>query len=161
MLNKLEDILSSMKINPTTSRILKYAGITASQQSLSIQVGIALEKFWKQAVPQLDASNTERQVDFFFKRKGQKHYYEIKTNTDLDSEKSKASNDKVERVAKALGADISGYFNPASREDYYCPRTKKDILGVKSMILLLELCFTVEEYEEILRRKIIEKFTSC
>jgi len=161
MLEILESLLDDMKVKETTSRLLRYAGIIASQQSLAIQSGIRLETFWNQVVPQLDDSATNRQVDFFFEKNGVKYYFELKCNTGLDSEKLKASNAKVEQVTKELGADVAGYFNPASPEDYYESKIKKEVVGVKSMIRLLEAPFTAEEYEEVLSRKIKEKFASC
>jgi len=161
MLNILENLLEDMKITKPTSRLLQYVGITASQQSLVIQAGIRLEAFWNQVVPQLDSSATDRQVDFFFEREGVKYYFEVKCNTVLDSEKQKASNAKVEQVTKELGADISGYFNPTSHEDYYESKLKQKVIGVKSMVRLLETPFTAEEYEEVLARKIKEKFALC
>lgn len=161
MLEILESLLDNMKVKETTSRLLRYAGITASQQSIVISTGNRLETFWNQVVPQLDDSATDRQVDFFFEKNGLKYYFELKCNTELDSEKLKASNAKVEQVTKELGADVAGYFNPASPEDYYESRIKKEVIGVKSMIRLLEAPFTAEEYEEVLSRKIKEKFALC
>ena len=161
MLDILESLLYDMTVTEPTSRLLQYAGITASQQSLVIKTGNRLETFWNQVVPQLDDSATDRQVDFFFEKNGVKYYFELKCNTGLDSEKLKASNAKVEQVTKELGADIAGYFNPASPEDYYESKIKKEVVGVRSMIRLLEAPFTAEEYEKVLARKIKEKFALC
>tara|TARA_B100000497_G_C7654928_1_gene394176 strand:- start:997 stop:1482 length:486 start_codon:yes stop_codon:yes gene_type:complete len=161
MLDILESLLDEMEPSKTSSRLLKYAGITASTQSLVIKTGNKLEAFWNLVVPQLDDSATARQVDFFFEKEGVKYYYELKCNTGLDSEKLKASNAKVEQVTRELGADIAGYFNPASPDDYYEAKIKKDVVGVRSMIQLLDPPFTAEEYEEVLARKLKEKLSLC
>lgn len=157
MLKMLEDLLGSITPKPPTSRLLKYAGINKSQQSVTIQAGIRLEQFWNRTTATLDDSATNRQVDFFFEKNDVKYYYEMKCNTNLDSEKLKASNQKIKKVSEELGADVSGYFNPTSPEDYYEPKVKHNVVGVKNMIKLLNTPFTAEEYENVLSTKIKEK----
>jgi transposase len=157
VLDILEKLLEDIQPTAPGSRLLKYAGIAASQQSVVIQVGNRLEKFWNETTDTLDDSATDRQVDFFFEKGGVKYYYELKCNTGLDSEKLRASNQKIETVTKELGADVSGYFNPTSPEDYYESKIKHNILGVKSMVKLLNTPFTAEEYEKVLSTKVKEK----
>ena len=157
MLHILEELLDTIKPNKTTSKLLLAAGITASQQSVVIQAGNKLEAFWNHCTDTLDDSASSRQVDFFFEKKGKKYYFELKSNTALDSEKAPATVEKVLKVAEELDADIFGVFNPTQFEDYDEPKLKQKVFGVQSMINLLELPFTTEEYQAVLSKKLKEK----
>jgi L-lysine 2,3-aminomutase len=162
VLDILEKLLGDIQPKAPSSRLLKFAGVPSSQQSVVIQAGNRLEKFWNQTTDTLDDSATDRQVDFFFEKDGVKYYYELKCNTALDSEKLRASNQKIETVTKELGADVSGYFNPTSTEDYYESKIKHNVVGVKSMIKLLDTPFTAEDYVKVVSTKIKEKLNiSC
>ena len=157
MLHILEELLDTIKPSKTTSKLLLAAGITASQQSVVIQAGNRLETFWNRCTDTLDDSASSRQVDFFFERDGKKYYFELKSNTELDSEKAPATIEKVKKVAKELEADIFGIFNPTRFDDYYEPKLSQTIFSVQSMINLLELPFNTEEYQAVLSKKLKEK----
>ena len=161
MLHILEELLDTIKPKKTSSKLLLAAGITSSQQSVLIQAGNRLEDFWNHCTDTLDDSASSRQVDFFFEKGGKKYYFELKSNTNLDSEKAPATIEKVKKVAKELEADIFGILNPVRFDDYYESKLSQTIFGVQSMIDLLELPFTVEEYQDVLAKKLKEKLVGC
>lgn len=148
LLNNLNEMLNSIEASKPSSAILLAAGIESSQQSVSIKVGNALEKWWNTVTKTLDDSGAEKQVDYFFEKSGRKYYFELKCNTLLDSEKSVVTMDKVRKNTQDLGADESGVFNPTALADYYSPQLKEDVYGVRSLIEILNAGFTADEYHE-------------
>lgn len=148
-LNTLKEQLNSIEASKPSSNILLAAGIESSQQSIVIKVGNALEKWWNTLTETLDDSNSDSQVDYFFEKAGKKYYFELKCNTQLDSEKSVVTMEKVRRSAEQLKANESGIFNPTTLADYYSPQLKENIYGVRSLIEILNPGFTADEYQEI------------
>tara|TARA_Y100000385_G_scaffold215166_1_gene223873 strand:+ start:240 stop:791 length:552 start_codon:yes stop_codon:yes gene_type:complete len=148
LLNNLNEMLNSIEASKPSSAILLAAGIESSQQSVSIKVGNALEKWWNTVTKTLDDSSAEKQVDYFFEKGGRKYYFELKCNTHLDSEKSVATMNKIEKTTQELGADESGVFNPTALADYYSPQLKEEVYGVRSLLEILNAGFTADEYHE-------------
>lgn len=147
-LTTLNNQLRSITASKPNSAILLAAGIVTSQQSVSIKIGNELEKWWNSIIKTLDTSATHRQVDFFAEIGGTKYYLEFKCNTDLDSEKSKATLAKIQEVKENLEADVAEIFNPVVTKDYFCSKLKRNIVGVESLIQLFNLEFTAEEYQK-------------
>ena len=150
---KLENfakVLSSIQASRTQSRILQAAGIELSSHSLSIKIGNAAEAFWKDQIEQASTKGSKHQVDLCFEKENKKYYFEVKCNTDLDTEKSKATLSKIENVAKQINADFGGIFNPVAKEDYNSTKVGK-VYGVDSLIKLIEPSFNVEEYFKVIR----------
>ena len=157
---KLENfakVLSTIEASRTQSKILQAAGIKLSQQSLSIKVGNATEAFWKDEIKQASTEGAKHQVDLCFEKGNKKYYFELKCNTNLDSEKSKVTLSKVEDVTKQINADFGGIFNPVVEKDYNCPKVGK-VYGVDSLIKLIEPSFNVEEYFKVLRDEVQKLF---
>ena len=146
-----------------------------STQSLVIQFGNKIEDFWNIVLShcsrtenliegkgndRINVNGKSRQIDHFFKTvdDGDKNYLESKCNLDFDSEKSKASNAKVQELAIILKADLSGYFCPVARNIDNSVSIKYRNKGLKvysvnDMIEILgdECPFTIEEYFSFLK----------
>ena len=143
-----------------------------SSQSIVIALGNHLETFWNKVIS--DASNVEnlielndmvnvagklRQVDHYFQEidTAIKSYLESKCNLNFDSEKVRASNDKINDITSVLGVNVkSGYFVPVVAEISKSEKTKynnkgMEVYGVNWMIETIQAPFTSEEYFTFLR----------
>jgi len=149
----------------TESFILQALGMgdKNSQQSILIAFGDRIEKFWNQVFSDLKSNlieetnkvkvgNRNRQVDHFFTaNNGLKVYMESKCNLNFDTEKVRASNEKVAQVAEALGADRGVYFVPVLKvipqeiSDTY-RKENCEIYGGEDLLSMINAPFTVKEY---------------
>lgn len=149
---KMEAILTTIKISETNSFLFKLLGYSKSPQSLAIKLGNKLEEFWNFVAQDslLDSSGATSQVDLFFEAEGKRMYFEMKCNTNLDSEKSKATVNKVNKVSEELSA-TGRVFNPTELENYRCSKLKQEVVGVAEMVDILGTPFTTEEYFECIK----------
>jgi hypothetical protein len=141
-----------------------------SSQSILITTGNRIEQFWNIVISDSKSDNLiekvnlvavngkDRQIDHHFKcyLDGLFYYLESKCNTNLDSEKVKASNKKVGEVKCALNANVGAYFKPVVSVPSAADLTKfnnkgVDIYGVKWMLSKIDAQFTEEEYFTFLR----------
>ena len=116
---KLLPLIEGITPKTTDSFILEACGLSSrpSTQSISIQMGGLLEKFWNTVFSDLNSNMMEdgdrvnvngrtRQVDHFISIPNHeliKYYYlESKCNVNFDTEKVRASNQKIHDVAAAL-----------------------------------------------------------
>jgi hypothetical protein len=162
-----------LDINPVTddSDIFECLGgdpELTSQPSCRIQFGNQIEKFINKVISDvtknlLEEKNyvtingEERQVDHLFVTKGGVIcYLESKCNLNFDSEKVKASNDKVKMLAEMFGNVVPTYFVPVRRQ----PRQKHivkylnkgiDVVGMEWLANQIDLPFTVDEYFTFLK----------
>ena len=135
-------LIESIKPKATESFILEACGLGSrpSTQSVSITVGGRLEKFWNTVISDLDDSVSRnliedsdrvdvngrtRQIDHFFTipelMYASHMYLESKCNVNFDTEKIRASNEKIHQIAEVLGEKYNtevqrGYFIPVKRE---------------------------------------------
>jgi hypothetical protein len=138
-----------------------------SDQSVRIQFGIRMEKFFNKVIS--DVTNNlvhdnqtvtidgiTHQVDHVFMTKeGVVCYLECKCNLNLDSEKSRGSNEKVKALAEHFGV-MPYYFVPVCRVPY-----EKDVkryanknisvVGVEWLASQIDLPFTVDEYFDFMK----------
>ena len=139
---KLLPLIESIEPKTTESFILEACGLEArpSTQSVSITVGARLEKFWNTVFSDMDTTTNmiedsdrvdvngrTRQIDHFFSIPdmscAEYMYLESKCNVNFDTEKVRASNQKIHDIAYALEQRHdgiinvqSGYFVPVKRE---------------------------------------------
>ena len=138
-------LIEGIKPKTTDSFILEACGLSSrpSTQSISIQMGGLLEKFWNTVFSDMNSNmiedsdrikvnGRERQVDHFISIPNHeliKYYYlESKCNVNFDTEKVRASNQKIHDVAAALAEGLvgqnallksnveRGYFVPVKRD---------------------------------------------
>ena len=187
---KLLPLIEGIKPKTTDSFILEACGLSSrpSTQSISIQMGGLLEKFWNQVFSDMNSNmiedsdrikvnGRERQVDHFISIPNHeliKYYYlESKCNVNFDTEKVRASNQKIHDVAAALAEGLvgqnallksnveRGYFVPVKRDipiEVSREFTKEGvhIFGVSDIFRWFdnELPFTIDEYFEFFKNKL-------
>ncbi len=171
-------LIQNIKVKKTESFILKAIGLheKGSSQSINIQFGNVIETFWNKTISDSDnpinliendnmiiIDNKKRQVDHFFRVNQNYFYLECKCNLDFDSEKIKASNQKVKDITKKYSEDdvdlTTGYFCPVLD---VIPKKLKNkylkadisIFGVKWMCETIKAPFTEEEYFNFLLKEV-------
>ena len=141
-----------------------------SSQSILITFGERIERFWNTVISDsksnnlikdvnmVDINGKDRQIDHNFEcyLDALNYYLESKCNLNFDSEKIKASNQKITEVKDALNADVGAYFVPVVSEIPQKDLTKYNnkgvqVFGVKWMLSKIDAQFTEEEYFEFLR----------
>ena len=177
-------LMQSINTPATSSSFLHCInrGHTLSQQSMLIQAGNKLEKFWNKVITDTDGiknqlpfshgtdriivENKNRQVDHFFTVDQDLNIYlEMKGNVNFDTEKKPASNNKILAVAKRLtelfGRTEKGYFMPCyavipSKIKTAYAKTGVNVYGVEDMFKWLGAAvpFTQDEYFEYLGTRI-------
>ena len=184
--NTLLPLIESIQPKTTDSFILEACGLEArpSTQSVSITIGARLEKFWNQVLSDMDnttnmieesdrvdVNGRTRQIDHFFTIPDLMYashmYLESKCNVNFDTEKVRASNQKIHDIANALEEkhDIinvqSGYFVPVKRDiPVEIAREYTNlgicIFGVSDLYRWFndELPFTIDEYFEFFKNKL-------
>ena len=124
-------LIQNIKTKKTNSFILKAIGLDekGSSQSINIQFGNIIEIFWNKTISDSEGTinliehdnmimigDKKRQVDHFFRVNQKSFYLECKCNLDFDSEKIKASNQKVKDITEKYSETIfeltTGYFCP-------------------------------------------------
>ena len=181
-------LIESIKPKTTESFILEACGLGSrpSTQSVSITIGSRLEKFWNTVISDLDddvsrnlieesdrvdVNGRTRQIDHFFTVPDLMYashmYLESKCNVNFDTEKVRASNQKIVDIANALEEkhDIinvqSGYFVPVKRDiPVEISREYTNlgicIFGVSDLYRWFndELPFTIDEYFEFFKYRL-------
>ena len=183
---KLLPLIESIQPKTTESFILEACGLDKrpSTQSVSITVGARLEKFWNtvfsdmenttnmiEESDRVDVNGRTRQIDHFFTIPDLMYashmYLESKCNVNFDTEKVKASNEKIHDIANALEKkhDIinvqSGYFVPVKRDiPIEISREYTNlgicIFGVSDLYRWFndELPFTIDEYFDFWKNRL-------
>ena len=179
-------LIESIQPKTTDSFILEACGLEArpSTQSVSITIGARLEKFWNtvfsdmdnttnmiEESDRVDVNGRTRQIDHFFTIPDLMYashmYLESKCNVNFDTEKVRASNQKILDIANALEEkhDIinvqSGYFVPVKRDiPVEIAREYTNlgicIFGVSDLYRWFndELPFTIDEYFEFFKYRL-------
>ena len=156
----------SIKPKKTESHILGSLGLDdrVSPQSILIAFGERIEQFWNTVISDslvaqnlieesnlIDVNGRTRQIDHLF-RIDETWYLESKCNLNFDSEKVRASNDKIKDISSVLGVNVrSGYFVPVVAEVSKKEKTKYnnkgvEVYGVNWMIETIQAPFTSKEY---------------
>lgn len=165
--NLLPLVLSIKPKKNKTYMMTNFLGLDrVSVQSIVIALGNHLETFWNRVISDskkvtnviaennmINVGGELRQVDHCFETMEEAYrvYLESKCNLNFDSEKGKASNQKLCEVKEALNADHSAYFVPVvseiSRKDLVKYNNKGiQVYGVKWMLEQVDASFTEEEY---------------
>ena len=173
----LLQLVEEIEQKPTDSDTLSCLGMghISSTNSLVIQMGYVFEHFWNKVITDCSTSlitsaddminigNDKRQMDMLFVKNHTVYYLECKSNVNFDSEKTKASDQKVRQITEAVVEQyndhkiVSGYFMPNCREILKKYRTKYtnrglNIFGVNWLHETLQCdIFTVDEYFTFLR----------
>ncbi len=123
-------LVKNIQPTVTKSYILQAVGLDnrPSLSSINIQFGNKIEIFWNKVISDSNAKNlieennliiinkNKKQQDHFFCVEDKYFYLESKCNLNLDSEKSKASNQKIKDITNKhkvkIDNLISGYFVP-------------------------------------------------
>ena len=132
-------LIESIKPKTPDSFLLKACGLDGrpSTQSVSITIGTRLEKFWNKVFSdsphctnhiehsdRVDVNGRTRQIDHYFSVPdlgADTHLYlESKCNVNFDTEKIRASNEKIQQITETLSnrddREVqSGYFVPVLR----------------------------------------------
>lgn len=179
----LTPILQTIETKMTESHSLSALGLDdmVSTQSLLIQFGNRMEVFWNKVAENAGVSLITptpktyykrgpkkgevktwkrndliggRQVDLFFTNKdGEKVYCEMKCCLNFDTEKVKASDEKVTKVGKALGADKAVYFCPVidTVPEAVQSMVSHTIIGVSDILEMIDAPFTATELFDYLK----------
>ena len=170
--DNLLPLVLSIKPKQTESYILQALGLDdrVSPQSILIAFGERIEQFWNTVISDslvaqnlieesnlIDVNGRTRQIDHLFRYLSEVWYLESKCNLNFDSEKVRASNDKIKDITSALGQNVkAGYFVPVVPEISKSDKTKYnnkgvEVYGVNWMIETIQAPFTSEEYFTFLR----------
>ena len=165
-------LILTIKPKQTESYILQALGLDdrVSPQSILIAFGERIEQFWNLVISDslvaqnlieesnlIDVNGRTRQIDHLFRLICEVWYLESKCNLNFDSEKVRASNDKINDITSVLGVNVkSGYFVPVVPEISKSDKTKYnnkgvEVYGVNWMIDTIQAPFTSEEYFTFLR----------
>ena len=135
-----------------------------SRQSILIAFGERIEKFWNTVISDswatnliednnyITVGNRVRQIDHLFRIADVTYYLESKCNLNFDSEKVRASNEKVCEIAVTIGGNVhAAYFVPVVAEVPEKELNKyknkgMSVVGVNWMLSKINAPFTSEEY---------------
>ncbi len=166
-------LIFSIKPKKTESYILQSLGLDdrVSSQSILIAFGERIEQFWNTVISDslvaqnliensnlIDVNGRTRQIDHLMKISAIIFYLESKCNLNFDSEKIRASNDKINDITSVLGVNVkSGYFVPVVAEINKSEKTRynnkgMEVYGVNWMVNTIQAPFTSEEYFTFLRQ---------
>ena len=166
-------LVFSIKPKKTESYILQSLGLDdrVSSQSILIAFGERIEQFWNNVISDslvaqnlieesnlIDVNGRTRQIDHLFRLLCETWYLESKCNLNFDSEKVRASNDKINDITSVLGVNVkSGYFVPVVAEISKSEKTRynnkgMEVYGVNWMVNTIQAPFTSEEYFTLLRQ---------
>lgn len=99
----------------------------------------------------------QKDVDVWFNFKGKMYYFEAKTNLDLDSEKSKATDQKVEAISNWMKINypndevVSGILSCWYTKELGLPVKVKNVVYMERFFNLLGIEITKEEYYSVMR----------
>jgi len=180
--NNLLPLMLSVNPKQTESYILQALGLDdrISPQSILIAFGERIEQFWNLVISDslvaqnlIEKSNLikvngrSRQIDHLMRIVDEVFYLESKCNLNFDSEKVRASNDKVKDIAGALGTNVkSGYFVPVVPEvakSVVSKYNKKgvEVYGVNWIIDVVQAPFTSAQYFSFLKEVVAPIFTEA
>lgn len=160
-------LVLSIKPKKNKTYMMDFLGLDrTSQQSIVISFGNHLETFWNKVISDskrvknvieldnmVNVAGKLRQVDHCFDNMEEAYrvYLESKCNLAFDSEKTEASNTKLQEVKEALKADQAAYFVPCVAEIRKSDLVKYNnkgiqVYGVNWLLSKVDAPFTSEEY---------------
>lgn len=170
-----EKNINLLKKNENTSWNVKRLLDTDLDQSQSIRFGNMFQEFIKSVVIAAggevlsqqfadiyETGNTDtnkglKDVDIWFKLNSKMYYFEAKTNLDLDSEKSKATDNKVEDVTNWMKKNysddevVSGVLSCWFKKETGLPVKVKNVFFMCDLFSILDIEMTSEDYYTIMK----------
>lgn len=93
----------------TQSQCIKFGNIYESSLNIALIDSKSGLKLLKIKLVEPKKKGKKIQIDLIFELNNELYYFELKTNLNLDSEKSKATNKKLEKLTKHFNLDLSKY----------------------------------------------------
>jgi hypothetical protein len=170
-----EKNINLLKKNENTSWNVKRLLDTDLDQSQSIRFGNMFQDFIKSVViaaggevlsqqfaDVYETGNTDsnkglKDVDIWFKFNSKMYYFEAKTNLDLDSEKSKATDNKVEDVTMWMKKNysdievVSGVLSCWFKKETGLSVKVKNVFFMEDIFNILDIEMTSEDYYTIMK----------
>ena len=170
-----EKNINLLKKRENTSWNVKRLLGTDLDQSQSIRFGNMFQDFIKSVViaaggevlsqqfaDVYETGNTDtnkglKDVDIWFKFNSKMYYFEAKTNLDLDSEKSKATDNKVEDVTNWMKKNysdtevVSGVLSCWFKKETELPVKVKNVFFMDDLFNILDIEMTSDDYYTIMK----------
>ena len=127
--------------------IIKSAGGEVLSQQFADVYGVGDSK----------SNKGQKDVDIWFTLNNKMYYFEAKTNLDLDSEKSKATDNKVRAIAEWMKSNypnyeiISGVLSCWYTKEFGLSVKVKDVFYIEDLFKILNIECSGDEYYQIMR----------
>lgn len=135
-----------------------------SFQSINIKIGYVIERSLKKFISCIEGVVIDSvsmilgsQVDILFDYNGTKYYFESKNNLNIDTEKTTATKNKVEKIKDFLLKENDNvvakilnnrYSSNETAKFYKYPITKDDIYGYSQFFNIFGIEVTKEDWED-------------
>lgn len=99
----------------------------------------------------------KKDVDIWFKYDNKIYYFEVKTNLDLDSEKSKATDSKVDAISSWMKSNykdcdvVSGVLSCWYTKETGLPVKVKNVFYMGDLFKILDIRLSSDEYYSIMK----------
>ena len=99
----------------------------------------------------------KKDVDIWFKYDNKIYYFEVKTNLDLDSEKSKATDSKVDAISSWMKSNykdcdvVSGVLSCWYTKETGLPVKVKNVFYMSNLFKILDVQLSSDEYYSIMK----------
>jgi hypothetical protein len=143
---------------------------TTSAQSINIKMGNVVENSFKKFVAETaknlieeEKNNINNQLDLLFFYNDFIYYFEVKNNLNIDTEKSKATSNKISEIqnylnkkygekviAKALSARYDTIKNIKNTKIKYINKT--NTYGYSDFFNIFEISVSIKEWEEFFKK---------
>lgn len=169
-----KNINSLQDKNDDSFNIKKLLGVSLTQ-SQSIKFGNAFQNIIKDiatsagaevltqqfadvyGVGETKSNKGQKDVDIWFKLNNKMYYFEAKTNLDLDSEKSKATDLKVEAISSWMKVKypeyevVSGVLSCWYTKEIGLPVKVKNVFYMEDLFRLLDIDFSKNQYYDLMK----------
>ena len=154
--------------NGSFCELLKFPNL--SKQSVSIKMGNVLEKIYNKFLNSFDGVEnlkpvnkniSSHQIDLLFKKEDTIYYFESKLNLNLDTEKSKATINKVKTIEsyltkkypnnKIVAKLLSSRFDKSENVKFIKEKyiKKSDVFGYSDFFKLFDIMIRIKEWEDL------------
>lgn len=155
------NIKKLLGVNLTQSQSIKF-GNTFQNIIKDIATSVGAEVLTQQfadvyGVGDTKSNKGQKDVDIWFKLNNKMYYFEAKTNLDLDSEKSKATDSKVEAISSWMKTNypeyevVSGVLSCWYTKETGLPVKVKNVVYMEDFFKLLDIEFSKEEYYNLMK----------
>lgn len=159
---------SFSKIHKESGSFCELLASNISQQSVNIKMGNILEKAWNIYIANVDGVKLDgrniiagSQVDILFYYKDVAYYLESKNNLNIDTEKTIATLNKVNKIIDELkkegytvvGKILNNRYPTAELAKFYkTPITKEHIIGYSELFNIFGIVVTQQEWEAFFKK---------